>query len=94
MSGNQKAPSCLPIEPELKRISRLTNTYGEAGSTETVQALAQHGADMSLAALGGVTPLHAAAEIGVLPTVNALLEVRISSIECVCKNAVVCDTGI
>ena len=40
-----------------------------------MKALLDAGADVSLAAEGGVTPLHAAAELGGLELVNLLLKV-------------------
>lgn len=40
-----------------------------------MKALVEAGANVSLAADGGVTPLHAAAELGVLDLVNVLLKV-------------------
>ena len=45
------------------------------GNAKIIQQLAQHGADASLPATGGVTALHAAAEIGDAETVKALLKV-------------------
>lgn len=46
-----------------------------AGNVEAVKALVDAGADVSLAAEGGVTALHAAAELGSLDLVHLLLKV-------------------
>lgn len=51
-----------------------------AGNKAIIETLSAHGADANLPANGGVTALHAAAEIGDLPTVKALLEA--SSLVC------------
>ena len=45
------------------------------GNLEAVKALVDAGADVSLAAEGGVTALHAAAELGSLDLVHLLLKV-------------------
>ena len=45
------------------------------GNAEIVGQLARHGANPSLPATGGVTALHAAAELGDLVTAQALLNV-------------------
>ena len=42
---------------------------------ESVEALVEAGADVNIAAEGGVTALHAAAELGNLPLVQLLLKV-------------------
>ena len=43
---------------------------------EAIKALLRHDADVSIAAEGGVTALHAAAELGNLELVQLLLKVR------------------
>lgn len=48
---------------------------GNAGNGEIVEALATHGADANFAATGGVTAMHAAAEMGHLDIVKALVQV-------------------
>lgn len=53
-----------------------------------VEALAAHGADANLAASGDVTALHAAAEMGDLPTIKALI--KVSSLLSIMKE-LVCD---
>jgi len=48
-----------------------------AGDTVVIEDLASRGADANKAAEGGVTALHAAAEMGNLEAVKALLKVKI-----------------
>lgn len=56
-------------------MNSLKGFGSAAGNMEAVKALVEAGADVSLAADGGVTPLHAAAELGGLDLVNLLLKV-------------------
>ena len=56
-------------------MNNLESFDNDAGNSEAVKALVDAGADVSLAAVGGVTPLHAAAERGGLDLVHLLLKV-------------------
>ena len=56
-------------------VNSLESFDSDAGNLEAIKALVEAGADVSLAADGGVTPLHAAAELGGLDLVNLLLKV-------------------
>lgn len=56
-------------------VSSLQRFDTCAGNFEAVKALVDAGADVSLAAEGGVTALHAAAELGSLDLVHLLLKV-------------------
>ena len=53
-----------------------------AGSLESVQALVDAGADVGIPAEGGVTGLHAAAELGSLQLVQLLLKVLPAHMRC------------
>ena len=57
------------------RRCRVGRFRHNAGNIECVQALVDAGADVSIAAEGGVTSLHAAAELGALLLVQLLLQV-------------------
>lgn len=56
-------------------VNSLESFDSDAGNLEAVKALVEAGANVSLAADGGVTPLHAAAELGGLDLVKLLLKV-------------------
>lgn len=56
-------------------VCSVHNFDSDTGNLETVKALVAAGADVSLAADGGVTPLHAAAELGGIDLVKLLLKV-------------------
>lgn len=66
-------------------------TFGsDTGNLEAVKALVEAGADVSLAADGGVTPLHAAAELGGIDLLKLLLKVLLLAMLpfalCVCPS--------
>ena len=56
-------------------MNSLKGFDSAAGNLEAVKALVEARADLSVSADGGVTPLHAAAELGALDLVNLLLKV-------------------
>ena len=64
-----------------------------AGNIEAVKLLVKAGAEVSIAAEGGVTALHAASELGNLELVQLLLQVNVCQLLLFCtsqKKAAVC----
>ncbi len=70
------AQSPKPRNPTIALNGKLR----AAGSKDIVQQLLAAGADPTIAAMGGATPLHAAAEAGQLETVLLLLQVDLCTL--------------
>ena len=74
LESGARGPSCTRLWAAGLVDANLGEACGVAGSKDIVEQLLAAGADPTIAAAGGATPLHAAAEAGQLDIVLMLLQ--------------------